>query len=130
MLLPKEPHGNMCRGQKRGFTSTEQTQSSQRLLPWSHGACTILFSWLCSPTVGMMVGGQWSQPPGQLRRPLEPRGWRPAWATERDVDSKTSKQTNQLQICCKEFSFARVEMGIFWKEKKCINYINILCKVL
>jgi hypothetical protein len=65
----------------------------------------------------MMEGAQWFQLPERLRRLLEPRGWRPAWAIERDVVSKTSKQTNPPQICCKEFSFARVEMGIFWKEK-------------
>lgn len=56
---------------------------------------------------------------------LELRCWRPAWAIQGNFVSKTSKQTNQPQICVKEFFFCQGGDGRILEGKKNVQTTQI-----
>lgn len=57
MPLPKAPHVNMCRGQRRCSSYTKQTQSSQT---FDREAIPFYSLGHVPQQPGMMVGAQWS----------------------------------------------------------------------
>lgn len=127
MLLPEVPHMRKCRGQKRRcFTYPEQTLGHSDF----YAEAAPFFPPAASPT--SRHDGRNPVVPttreAEVRRLLEPRCWRPAWTMQRDLVSKTSKPNNPKYVV-RSFLLS----GKRWKycgRKKCINYINIFCKVL